>query len=228
MRQLALDIATKSSPAFGNFVGAANAELIARLRDLATPRHYESLYLWGAARSGRSHLLQATLAAATADGREALYVHGGEIGDELLLPIGGLLLVDDVQQLSEAAQIALFRAINTAPLIGLAIAASGPAAPRALALREDLRTRIGAMLAFELQPPSEQEMVLALRLQAADRGLELDDDVVSYLLTRCRREIGSLLHVLHRLDRLSLEKKRRITVALLREMMLAANESEPD
>ena len=85
MRQLALDIRPQPVPGFANFVPGANAELIERLRHLATPLAFEHLYLWGEEGSGRSHLLHATEALCR---RPVHFVCGEEVGDDLPFPTG--------------------------------------------------------------------------------------------------------------------------------------------
>src|ERR671932_2719368 len=60
MEQLPLDISPAAAPSFDNFVAGANAELLARLRELAAGSLREAvIYLWGEPGSGRTHLLRA-------------------------------------------------------------------------------------------------------------------------------------------------------------------------
>ena len=120
-RQLPLAISPPAEPAFDNFIPGANAEALARVRALAAGRLQEAVvYLWGEPGSGRSHLLRAA-------GRAN----------------PGLVIADDVETLDAAAQQALFVAINAAREGQAAVLAAGGAPPAGLALREDLRTRLG-------------------------------------------------------------------------------------
>ena len=95
----------------------------------------------------------------------------------------------------------------------------GPAAPLGLALREDLRTRIGQSLIYQVQPLDDAARAEILATLAARRGLRLADEVVDFLLRHGRRELSSLREVLDALDRASLEHKRPITLPLLRDMI---------
>jgi DnaA family protein len=61
--------------------------------------------------------------------------------------------------------------------------------------------------------------LIALQLRARGRGFELPTEVASYLLLRNQRDMTSLFTVLQQLDELSLEKKRRITIPLLKELL---------
>lgn len=226
-QQLTLDIRPEQHPTLENFVAGANAELLARLRALAQPKAYDTVYLWGELGSGRSHLLRATRNAAEAAGRRVVFVAGEEAGAELPCPPGGLLIVDDVERLGGAAQIALFRAFNTARLAGLALLMSGPAAPLALELREDLRTRIGQALVYQVRPLGDEEKAATLQRQASQRGLRVEDEVIGYMLRHTARDLSSLMAVLDELDRASLERKRPVTVPLLKEMLNKFNR-KPD
>ena len=218
-RQLLLDIHTEQRPTLDNFVAGANAELLARLSALAQPRTFDAVYLWGPPGSGRTHLLRATHAAADAARRRAVYVAGGEAGAELPCPPGGLLVVDDADRLDETAQIALFRAFNTARLAGLALLMSGATAPLQLALREDLRTRIGSALVYEVKPLTDEDKAAALKSHAVRRGMRIEDELIDFLLRHAPRDLSTLMAVLDALDRVSLERKRPVTLPLLREVL---------
>ena len=193
MKQLALAISPPPQPTLDNFVPGGNAELLAHLRRLQAGRFTEGvLYLWGEAGCGKSHLLAAC---------------------------AGQPAVDDVEKLDEAAQIALFNAINEARLQGGAVLAAGSAPPAQLPLREDLRSRLAWGLVYQVKPPSDEERAAYLRTESARRGIALADEVIAYLLTRMRRDLRSLASVLEKLDQYSLETKRPITLPLVREAL---------
>ncbi|OGA21319.1 MAG: hypothetical protein A3H34_01800 [Betaproteobacteria bacterium RIFCSPLOWO2_02_FULL_67_19] len=203
MRQLALGISPPPVPSFDNFVIGANGELVARLRELADGRLAESIfYLWGETGSGRSHLLAAAARAATRP----------------------LVVADDVERLDEAQQRVLFNRINEARESGGAVLAAGDAPPAQLPLREDLRSRLAWGLVYLLKPLTDAERAHYLHSEAERRGLRLGDEVVRYLLNHVRRDLPSLGAILDRVDRLSLEQQRPVTLPLVREALKAAAE----
>lgn len=229
MKQLVLDIHPDAPPTLDNFVAGANEELLAALGALASADKAAALparhvYLWGPPGSGRSHLLRATVAACRAAGRPAEYLEGGAAGAALPEETGQLLAVDDVDALAEDAQIALFNAFNRARLNGQTLLLAGAHPPLGLALREDLRTRIGQCLIYEVQALDDDARATILATLAERRGLRLADEVIDFLLRHGRRELPNLLAVFEALDRASLERKRPITLPLLREMMQAGLE----
>ena len=236
MKQLVLDIRPDAAPTLDNFVVGANAELLAALRALAgdggrsrahagvsspvSPGVFHH-YLWGPGDSGRTHLLRATIAEAAATGRPTCYVEAANVGDALPQTPHLLLAVDDVERLQPDAQVALFNAFNRARGLGHTLLLAGAAAPLQLALREDLRTRIGQSLIFELRGLDDETRAAILTTLARRRGLPLSDEVTEFLLRHGRRDLPSLLAVLDALDAASLERKRAVTLPLLREMMQA-------
>ena len=226
-RQMLLDLKPEQLPTLDNFVIGANAELVTRLRDLCDTRSFEALYVWGPQGCGRSHLLAATADAAR-DKRPLIFLRGEEVGAELTPAPGSLLVIDDVQGLDAEAQIALFRAFNAARFLGLALLLSGNEPPLRLELREDLRTRIGQTLIYEIQSLSDDEKAAALRRHAIERGMLMDAGVVHYLLRHGRRDLPSLMAVLNSLDRASLEQKRPPTLPLLRELMQTSFDLDKD
>jgi DnaA family protein len=217
-RQLLLDLKLEQSPTLDNFVVGANAELVLRLRSLCDARSFDAIYMWGERGCGRSHLLEASAEAAR-EQRPVVFLRGAEAAAELKLAPGSLLVVDDIQDLGTEPQIALFRAFNAMRFLGLALLLAGDQPPLRLEVREDLRTRIGQTLIYEIQSLSDDDKAAALKHHAIERGMLMDASVVHYLLRHGRRDLPSLMAMLNNLDRASLEQKRPPTLPLLRELM---------
>jgi DnaA family protein len=215
-RQLVLDLLQPAAPTLENFVAGRNAEAMQALRRLAAGAAGERIvYLWGEVGCGRSHLLQA-LAALPG----ARLWRAEEPSDT-----AGLTLVDDVERLTEDAQIRLFSRLNAVRArADAACVAAGAAPPAQLPLREDLRTRLAWGLVYQLQPLADAEKAEALRAQAAARGLAVGSDLVDYLLTHLPRDMRTLAAALDALDAFALAHKRPLTVPLARQW-LAADET---
>ena len=197
MKQLVLDISPLPRATLENFVPGENAELLERLRQLVAGSLRETiLYLWGGPGSGRTHLLSAVAQSAP-----------------------GTRVADDVQHLDEAGQISLFNAINEARESGGRVLAAGDAPPAQLALRADLRTRLAWGLVYQVKPPGDAGRTDFLRTEAARRGIRLQDEAIEFLLRRARRDLRSLAALVEDIDRLSLERQRPVTLALLRDAL---------
>ncbi len=129
------------------------------------------------------------------------------------------MVADDVERLDGAAQVALFNAINTARDGGSTVLAAGQSPPAQLALRDDLKSRLAWGLVYQVKPLSDAEKAISLHSEAARRGLKLSDEVVWYLLTHVRRDLRSLIVLLDRIDRTSLEQRRVVTLPLVRALL---------
>jgi len=217
LTQLLLDLQPAQAPSLDNFIVGDNQELLVRLRALAEPGCFDTIYLWGPDGNGKSHLLAAT-ASLVLRRRPALLLTQPS-ATELAAPPGGLLIVDEVDALDDAAQIALFRIFNTARLLGLGLLLAGRKPPLKLKLREDLRTRIGQALIYEVKTLNDEQKATALRRHALERGFRVDDGLVRYLLSHGRRDLPSMMAVLDHLDRATLQRQRPATLPMLKEAL---------
>jgi DnaA family protein len=219
MKQLVLGLDAQQAPTLSSFVAGRNDELLALLsrveRGEAGGLNERFIYLWGESGAGKTHLLQAL-----SSSDKAVYLAGDSSEDALSYRPGlRLYLLDDCDRLSPAAQIAAFNLFNEVREHGGVLVAAGNRAPAALNVREDLRTRLGWGLIYQVHGLSDEEKIAALERAAQARGLALSAGVFPYLLTHFRRDMPSLTAMLDALDRYSLETKRPITLPLLRELL---------
>jgi DnaA family protein len=215
MTQLLLGIAPQWVPTLDNFVIGRNLELHAALRHaLSSAGGERGIYLWGEANSGKSHLLEAVVERAKANGQSAIYSSGA------VPEAAQVVAVDDVESLDGAAQIELFALYNRLRESGGMLLVSGSVAPAHLNLRDDLRTRLGWGLVYQVHELNDEEKSQALHQHALARGFDLPTEVTQYLLRHGRRDLPYLLSVMDELDAHCLRlKKRAATVPLLKEIM---------
>lgn len=219
MRQLILDLLPENPPRLDNFVTGGNGETLTALTAWLAPESREpSFFLWGEPGSGKTHLLRAC-AARYFDAADNAWLSGaGAVADNA----PGIVAVDNVERLDGEGQIALFNLFNRLRAAGGRLLTAAGQPPLQLALREDLRTRLGSGLIYRLQALTDGEKIAALAAQAAARGLRLSPDALDYLLARAPRDMRSLSAFVVALDRYSLEHKRAITLPLLREVLQAS------
>jgi DnaA family protein len=219
MRQLLLDLGAEKPPTLDTFVTGQNAELAALLARIAaravTDLSERFVYLWGEPGAGKSHILQAL---ATAP--DARYIGTDAPADAFLYaPQINVYLLDDCERLPAQSQIAAFDLFNQVRENGGVLVAAGAVAPAAMTVREDLRTRLGWGLIYQVHGLTDDEKIAALTQSATARGLSLSAGVLPYLLTHYRRDMRSLSAMLDALDQYSLETQRPITLPLLRDLL---------
>jgi DnaA family protein len=214
MEQLVFELAPPEPPSFANFVEGRNREAVARLVAAARGETPETcILLWGATGGGRSHLLRATVAASA---HPAIFAASPQDLPVDLPDSPSLLAVDDVDLADAQGQGRLFTLFNRLAATGGRLIAAAAAPPARLALRDDLRTRLGSGLVYEIEPLADADKPDALGRYARARGFRLGEDVIAYLLAHGRRDMPTLVAILAALDRHSLAAKRPITVAMLR------------
>lgn len=230
-KQLSLELGSPPPSTFENFFVAVNREPVQRLRDLATVVAQERaadrlIYLWGEVGSGRTHLLHAVCDSGYQAGIRCRYLSPHHaLSDFIFDPSCQLYTVDDVELLDEARQIAVFSLYNEVRAhVRTAIVVAGSQAPLAMPVREDLRTRLGWGLVYQLAPLSDEDKMAALVQAARERGLQLSPEIPHWLVTRKYRDMPSLMALLDALDTYSLERKRAVTLPLLREMFAELRE----
>ncbi len=219
MKQLLLEWGTSRPHTLSNFVVGKNAELLTLLTSIVEQSHTNAMHrmisIWGPPGSGKSHLLKALLKQANA--RVLTAAH--PLSEFVWSAEHTMYLLDDTDQLSEQHQQAAFALFNHVRDTGGYWVATANQPPAQLHLREDLRTRLGWGLIYELHELSDEEKIDALSQSAQSRGLSLSPGVLPYLLMHFRRDMPSLSAMLDALDRYSLETQRPITMPLLRELL---------
>jgi DnaA family protein len=220
VQQLTLELAAQEPPEFANFVVGGNREVIAALTTLASGGLRETgVVIWGAAGVGKTHLLRATVAAAAGAGRSAQYIEDPNDAHPDAATAGALIAVDAVDSADPSAQGRLFTLYNALAASGGQFLGACTRAPAQLAVRDDLRTRLGYGLVYEIVALADADKAAALASYAKARGFTLGDDVIAYLLAHGRRDMSTLVATLAALDRQSLAARRPITVPLLREWL---------
>jgi DnaA family protein len=243
VRQLALGVKLRADAVFASFWPGPNSEIVATLRTPSTV----PLWLWGASGSGKTHLLQAVCAAAgEAASDEAASGAPDAASPAAYFPLAvprelppealagferaRVLCIDDVDAVAGdlAWESALFRLFNEASELGTRLIFAAASAPRQLDWRlGDWGSRAAACVVYQLRELDDDGRIEALRLRAAQRGLQLPYETSEYLLKRMPRDMHSLFAVLDQLDEASLVAQRRLTIPFIRDALEKHVKTEP-
>lgn len=212
MQQLILDLLPDQTPTLSHFLPGENVELLAALENwLNQPvqAYPDNLFvIWGPTGCGKSFLSQCMVS----NGFSPLPL--AEL--QPTSPPSGWAL-EDAQKLDANGQQDLFRHLVRLAHTGERLLVTMDLPPDAQShLREDVRTRLGAGHIYRLEPLNEAAQRQLLAQRAEHRGWALTPEVLDYLYQRAPRDLSSLAGLIRRLDELSLEQKRPITLPLLR------------
>ncbi len=222
--QLPLDLRLEHPTRLENFIPGANTEALAAVhRCLDGDEPY--VYLWGSTGSGRSHLLQA--AALATGGR---YLPASGLGEPPDGDLPDLLCLDDLHHLAgdRLLEARLFTWFNRLREAGrrLLVAADRPAAHLPVAL-PDLASRLAWGPGYRLRPLDDEALGHWLRQNARERGMQLSEAAVRYILYRCPRDPTSLGALMERLDRETLAAQRSATIPVICQVIRAASAPTP-
>ena len=221
--QLALDLRFRPALGRGDFrVTPSNAEA-AEYIDQWPRWSGRSAVLVGPERCGKSHL-----AAVWRLRSDAILLHASELEERRLpeLLSSGAMVLEGVDTLPKHSETALFHLLN---LVGeerawLLMTARTPPASWDFTL-PDLLSRMRATPMVALHSPDDVLLQWVLEKLLADRHIRAEEGLVPYLLKRMERSWKAAERMVEMLDYASLSGKRRVGVALAREL-LAREESE--
>jgi DnaA family protein len=221
MKQIALDIGMARGPTLADYCAGPNEAALSHLRLWAgsPTRSPVPTYLWGAAGSGKTHLLEAVREALREQGAACGWLDASVTEPPPFSEDWAVVLLDEVHLYTAVQQHAAFNWFVHAQTLQRGVLAAGSLPPADLKLREDLRTRLGWGHVFRLQVLSEPERRAVLRQAADARGVFLSDEVMDFMLTRFSRDLGSLMQLLQHLDGYALQAKRAITIPLIKSML---------
>lgn len=220
--QLPLDIVLRDEATLERFVQGNNAELVELLAGMSQANG-QMILISGIAGSGKTHLLQATCRLA----KDAMYLPLEQLPGLSPAVFDGLssrLLVclDDIHLLAAnpELELALFGLINEIRDSGhsFVFSSRSPLDQSGFEL-QDLVSRLSACMQYALELPDEANKISYLREDAARRGLELGDDVISWMLTHMPRDMPSLASFMMQLDRESLRSQRKITIPFAKQVL---------
>ena len=186
------------------------------------------LALHGPAGAGKTHL-----AAVWQGNSDAELIEAEEILSANLLELvkrSKALLIEDMDSsvLSlTGAETALFHLINAVKAEGASLLITARGAPKSWNVDlPDLASRLAAIPVAELGALDDALMEALLVKLFYDRQLRVPADVVRYMVDRMERSPAAARDMVANLDSLSLAERRKLTVPLVRRVLLETSSEE--
>ncbi len=83
----------------------------------------------------------------------------------------------------------------------------------------DLKSRMLAAMAIEIGPPDDELLAAVIVKQFMDRQINVPTEVVNFLTRRIERSFEAARDIVRKIDSLSLARKRKITIPLVRDLL---------
>jgi DnaA family protein len=216
--QIPLQIKLNDAATFDNYLITGNEQLVALLNS-----EEPFVYYWSKEATGKTHLAQAMCH----QQQNSIYLPLGETHQwqpEIFegLESFGLICLDDVEYLAGKSdwEEALFNLFNRVRDAGKKLRVSAQASPKSVGIElNDLLSRLTWGVTIQVEPLTDKDKVAALSLRAKQRGFDLPDEVASYLVNHCPRDMKNLFAILDRLDDASLQAQRKLTIPFIKHCL---------
>jgi len=227
IKQIALPLSQDRQFSFDNFVSDRADLVVNSLQALVLGRGEIQVGLWGGPASGKTHLLNASADFARRQGISLQIYDGLQLrhcdasGFEEFSNCD-VLAIDNLDALAGdfAWESCFYQVINRCRDGEHRFIFSMTTKPSELQTRlDDFRSRLQWGLLLQLPQSSDVDIRHILRARARLLGIDLSDEVVSYLMTHHVRNLNEQIGILQRLDGLSLSQQRRVTIPLVKQAL---------
>ena len=217
---------------FDNFFSDRAELILSSLKALIQGNGEVQIGLWGSAASGKTHLLNASAEFAR---RKAVVL---QIYDAMQLrecdasEFAGfnhcdVLVVDNLDAIAGNPdwEACFYQVINRCREGDYRFVFAMTDKPDDLETSlDDFRSRLQWGLMLQLPSSDDAEIRQILRRRAQLIGIELAEDVISYLMTHHARNIATQMAILRRLDGVSLSQQRKVTIPLIKQALLESGD----
>ncbi len=225
--QIPLEFGFRETADFEHFIEGPNAEAYTVSRSIALGEAVQSVYLWGQAATGKSHLLQAVCNLASQHNLNIAYIplnQHTEFSPEMLEGMEDLAMVcvDDIDCIAgqDVWEQALFYLYNRLREQQKPLLMTGSKGPRYLAFQlRDLQSRVSWDLTYHLRALSDKDKINLLQKRANTRNFEISKEVAAYLVKNVKRDLPSLLALLEKFDQATLTEQRKLTIPFVKTLI---------
>ena len=172
--------------------------------------HTKFSFLYGPKKSGKSYLSKIWLKKNNAIEYKNNY--------EIILNLQKNILIDN---LTFYDQEKIFHIVNNCFLNNLKILITSDTKINSIDFKfDDLSSRLKTFTNLEINQPNDEMLLAILTKLLVDKQFIINsDEIFEFILRRVDRSYQGIYEIVNKLDRLSLEKKRQLTIPLIKEIM---------
>ena len=222
MNQLGLPFSINESCILDDFSGEKNQELVANILTLIKGKATANIFVYGDKGFGKSHLLQGVIIEGLKQDQKSVYI---DLNDDVspdifeLISDFQIIALDNVDQCNQDNEKYIFDLINKLHSTNQMIVFSSRVKPEGLSVFNDLKTRLSLANTYSLNRLDDDEIQHVIKRKLNNKSLKVDQRVIDYLIKNQTRDLKKIVEIIDKLDTFSLEKKRGITVPLVRQML---------
>ncbi|WP_062229212.1 HdaA/DnaA family protein [Aureimonas frigidaquae] len=206
-RQLPFELPHRASFARADFIETESNRLAVDAVDAWPAWPHPVLFLSGPAGSGKTHLASAF----ALEHGAVVPAHGQGFAQEP----GFVAVIDDIDR-TDLTEPEIFAVVNAARTgLGTVLITSRVSAPALKVALPDLASRLRAATQVAIGAPDDALLEGVLFKLFADRQMDVDPRLLSYVVPRMERSVVAAQTLVDRLDRESLAAGRRVTRALV-------------
>jgi len=228
IKQIALPLSLDRQYSFENFISDRADLIVASLKALIQGDGEAQIGLWGTTASGKTHLLNASADYARQksvvlqiyDAKQLLQCDANEFEGFSHCDV---LAIDNLDAIAGNAEweACFYQVINRCRDGDYRFVFAMTHRPEDLETTlDDFRSRLQWGLMLQLPSSDDIEIRQILRKRAQLIGIELAEDVISYLMTHHARNLATQMAILRRLDGASLSQQRKVTIPLIKQALL--------
>jgi DnaA family protein len=222
VNQLGLPLSINANFILDDFSGEKNQELVANILTLIKGKATANIFVYGDKGFGKSHLLQGVIIEGLKQDQKSVYI---DLNDDVspdifeLISDFQIIALDNVDQCNQDNEKYIFDLINKLHSTNQMIVFSSRVKPEGLPVFNDLKTRLSLASIYSLNRLDDDEIQHVIKRKLNNKSLKVDQRVIDYLIKNQTRDLKKIVEIIDKLDTFSLEKKRGITVPLVRQML---------
>lgn len=188
-------------------------------------KNTKTFYIWGSKGAGKTFWLKAW---ASENKERGFYFDLKKENPEIPKSLNTFFYCDNLEYTSERTKIKIFEELITQHETGNLFVFSSCLKVEELGgykFREDFISRIKQGLVYKLIELPDEEKIIALRLYMCNLGwirnskTKTYDFLLTYMLTRFPRELGTLKLVIDTLNEYAIQKKRSVSLKMIKEVV---------
>ncbi|BAS67402.1 DnaA regulatory inactivator Hda [Bathymodiolus septemdierum thioautotrophic gill symbiont] len=222
MKQLGLPVLLNAKMQLSNFIGDKNKQILTFIETLFLDNNSNVVMISGSKSTGKTHLLQACTFAAMNKQLNAIYIDiKEELPEGFIVNLSDIdwVCIDNIDVADSVQQQQLFDLYNQIKQTQVKLIVSAKNLPNQLNLLKDLKTRLSLAMNFTLEVLSDEQKTVILQGKVTDKNIRIDTKIYTYLFKHYSRDLSDLMSAINRLDEISLQKKTKITIPLVKEVL---------